>query len=166
MAKRDGTEEALRELLGVLGRGRVALLTPRFAAERETGHVELSIATRGGDSSFLAPLIREAAQEALEVLRSGTEDPVTPAWRRLTRMQREIVLEALTEARARHMRLAAEASVDNTPQGVSAEYAKADAFDAALRELDVMDVDETGQEFRPEPLAAIAPRTKPKTSIR
>ena len=43
---------------------------------------------------------------------------------------------------------------------------EADAFDAALRELDFMDVDETGQEFRPEPLAAIAPRTKPKTSIR
>lgn len=166
MAKPDKTDAALAALLDALDVGRVVLLRPTFAALRESGHVELGVATRGGFCVYVAETLAEAADEARRVIENGEDEPVSPAWRRLARMQREIVTEALSEARARHMRLAAEANVEDDARSAAAEYAKADAFNAALAELEFIPTDEHDVELpteKLEPVRPIQPRTKRAT---
>lgn len=161
MAKPDRTEAALLELLEETDGGRVALIRPRFAALRESGHVELAIAHRGGVTVYVAGTIREAADEAAHAIRSGEDEDPVAAWRRLRRMQRELVLETLSEAKARHMRRAADAILGSDNVRAGAEYTKADAFEAAIQELVFIETDETGAELPPtEHLRPIQPRTK------
>lgn len=155
MAKND-TEALLAEVLRRIDPAELRLMVPRFAFVRERAAFELTATTRDCTISWDGKTIAAAAREALEYLETPDPDPFQPAWRRCSRMARHVVRNVLLQHAARHRELAASAKVAGT-QSSAADFEIADAFFAAISELDHEDIDDDGALLQDEPLAA--PRT-------
>jgi hypothetical protein len=146
------TESLLAELVRRIDPGELRLMIPRWAAIRERSAFELNATTRDCTIVWDGKTIAEAAREGLEYLDTPEPDPFQPPWSRCTRMQRQVVRSVLLEHAARHRATAASAKVAATP-GAGAAFALADAFFAAIEELDHQDVDDRGELIVEEPLA-------------
>ncbi|HMJ15113.1 MAG TPA: hypothetical protein VK524_27050 [Polyangiaceae bacterium] len=96
-------------------------------------HYTVSFQTRSFDEGGHGGTVREAVELTLDSLEEGPKDidPVVPSWYALSRMQREVVEQALKGLAAEHK---ARAAVKNLTHERDAhtEYEISDAFEAAL----------------------------------
>ncbi|RLB55849.1 MAG: hypothetical protein DRI90_19165 [Deltaproteobacteria bacterium] len=141
-------EVLLQELINKVSPAEVRLGIPRYAAIREVADVELSFRTRGWDEGFCCKSIRGVVEDALHSLedaQDGDSDPVIPSWYRVSRMQRQVVNQTLKQRAAEHMARAAEANIASRTTASAAEYAMADAFEAALDALMFDNADNDGE---------------------
>lgn len=104
---------------------------------------ELSVDRRDAKMGWVTKSIGDVVASAAEDIESPDDEKIIPAWRRLTRMQREVVTRTLRELESRHMAAAAVAKIARSPSAF-AEYELADAFRAAGEELDFLELDEDG----------------------
>lgn len=158
-------EATLTTLLEKVAPGELKVAVPRFAVLQDLDRCEVSFRTRGYDEVFCGKSIREAAEMALESLEdppAGDVDPIVPSWYRLSRMQRQFVEQTLKGLLADHMARAASLNIARSPQA-HAEYAMADAFQAALVALEFDDVDEHLAPLPVEPLQARVEAEKKET---
>jgi len=149
-------DKTLATLLEKVSPGELKIAVPRFAVLQDVARYEVSFRTRGYDEVFCGKTIRQAAEMALESLEDppeGEVDPIVPSWYRLSRMQRQVVEQTLKRLLADHMAGAASLNIARSPQA-QAEYAVADAFQAALAALEFDDVDEHHGALPAEPLQA------------
>lgn len=171
MPKRNAnTTELGTQLVALIDKvapGSVSLSRTRLPLYDGKPGFEVTVDTRGGKSSWITDTLEESLQCAAEDVDSPAEDPMRAAWRNLTRMQREVVMQTLRAAAAKHMAEAAEANIAHSPEAHSA-YALADAFHAAGEALDFYDIDEKEMLVKAEKLEPIAVATgrrkKPATS--
>jgi len=165
-----GFEKQLIALIEAASPGRVVFTKSRPIYEGKSGY-ELEIATRGTTTTTVTDDLDELIQIALEDFSSGDRiDPVTPAWSRVSRHHREVVIRTLQRFEAAHMARAAKAQL-GAKHSAAAEYEIADAFAAALAVLwTTDDRDENGDiipgtpkleaEGPPEPIHTARPRRR------
>lgn len=163
-------ETALAKLVEHLSPGSITITKPKYSVLKQRTAYELTALTRESSITFVADSIAEVARDAFDAMTDGTEDPIVPAWSRLSRYQRQIVVQTLREHAARHMARAAEAKITCAPSSYT-DYEVADAFQAAIATLDYDDLDEQHALLEREKLAAekpikiTQPRTKPRAPV-
>jgi hypothetical protein len=152
-----GFEKELVELIDAASPGRVVFTKSRPIYQGKSAYA-LEIATRGTTTTTVTDDLEELVQVGLEDLKSGDLiDPVTPAWSRVSRRHREVVIRTLQSIEARHMARAAKAQL-GAKHSARAEYAIADAFAAALAVLWMTDDrDENGDVLPGTPQLAEGP---------
>lgn len=165
--------DTLAQLTALVDRvapGAVTLAQSRFTLDGKKGY-ELTLDTRESKISWHADTLAEVVDDTHDEP-APDEDPIRPAWRRLTRMQREVVTRTLEKLAARHMARAAAAKIASDASAF-AEYELADAFHAACEALQFVDVDEDGMlvmtqklEGKPPIPRPIVPRTTPLPSTK
>lgn len=165
MPKRKATkttdlETQLTKLIDRVAPGNVTLCRSRLTFEGKHWY-ELTLDTRESKMSWHAATLAEVVNDA-EGEPGPEEDPIRPAWRRLTRFQREVVSRTLQELGSKHMARAAAAKVASD-RSAYAEYELADAFHAAVEELDFFEVDENDnplpkENLEAEPIHVATPR--------
>ena len=115
MPKRKATkttnlETQLTTLIDRVAPGNVTLSASRFTLDGKKGY-ELTLETRESKITWhdetLQAVVDEAANEP-----APDEAPIRPAWRRVTRFQREVVKRTLDEFAAKHMARATRRSTD------------------------------------------------------
>lgn len=140
-----GFEKLLAELIEAASPGRIVFTKTRPIFDDKKPCYELEIATRGSTIIIVNPDLEDSLQVALHDLNSGELDPMRPAWSRVSRLHREVVIRTLQSVEARHMAPGAKAKL-GAKYVAGAEYAIADAFHAALSSLwNVDDYDEWGE---------------------
>lgn len=135
----NGFELQLAGLLDKVSPGKVTLSKTRPMFDGRPGY-EVEIDTRESKIVFVVETLAEGVEAAADAIDSGEEDPIRPAWRRLTRFQREVVRRTLEALASKHMARAAAAKIANSRTAHS-EYELADAFHAAFEELQFDNVD-------------------------
>lgn len=146
-------DTALLKLIDHVSPASVCLTKPKYAVIDQRRGIELTVITREAPIVFAAETIAAVAAEALDGLDAPREDPFVPAWSRLARIQRQVVVQTPREHSARHMAQVARAKLGNSGAAF-AEYQIADAFSAAVDALDHEDVDEHNEVLKRERLAA------------
>ena len=113
-------------------------------------HYSVSFQTRAFDESGSGGSIRAAIELVLGSLEDGPKDidPVVPSWYALSRMQREIVEQALKGLCAEHKARGAARNLARE-RDAHTEYEIADAFEAALRCLEFEYENEPGAVWEP-----------------
>jgi hypothetical protein len=165
-----GFERVLVELIDKASPGRIVLSKTRHVFDGGESGFELQLETRSGSISYLDRDLEDSLHCALHDLNSGEEDPIRPAWTRVSRHHREVAIRTLQALESRHMARAAKAQL-GAKYSAAAEYGIADAFHAALAVLwTVDDYDENGEllpgtpkleaEGPPEPIHITKPRKR------
>jgi hypothetical protein len=136
-----GFERELVELLDAVAPGGVEVSrTKRIFDEGRAGFC-VRFVTRSTICDYLDDDLSEAIAVAAADAESGEEDPPIPMFHRLNRLQREVVRRVLELHAAKHMGRAAKAKL-GAGGAANAEYALADAFNAALYALRIADHDD------------------------
>ncbi len=172
MAKTKATTSdanTISKLVERVSPGSITIVKPTYSVREGLDAFAITVRHRGSPVTYVADSLEEAASDVLDYIDDPTEDPIVPHWTRLSRFQREVVVQTLREHGARHMVRAAEAKVSGSPAAHGA-YEVADAFDAAVAALEHDDVDDRSVMLPREPLSAekpslrpIVPRTEPRT---
>lgn len=161
----DGFEQRLAGVIEKLSPGRLGFTKARTVVN-EACRYDVEIDTRGSKISFVVESLTEGLDVVTDALESGEEDPIRPAWRNLSRFQRELVRRTVAELAEKHMALAAAAKVRRDASAY-AEFEIADAFHAAVQELDFEEVDARGmliptdERLEAEPVKVTQPRMRP-----
>lgn len=127
-------EKLLAEVIEAASPGRIVFTKTRPVFDDKASCYELEIATRGSTIIIVNPDLEDSIHVALHDLKSGELDPVRPAWSRVSRLHREVVIRTLEGIEARHMARAAKGKL-GSKHAAGAEYQIADAFHAALSVL-------------------------------
>lgn len=141
-----GFERELVELLDAVAPSGVQFARTRGIFDEGRAGFRVTCITRSTICDFLDQDLREAVAQVLADAKSGEQDPYLPAFHQLDRFQREAVRRVLEEHAAAHMGRAAGAKL-GAGGSAAAEFALADAFNAALGELrcDEHDLTEAGE---------------------
>lgn len=163
-------EKVLAELIEKASPGRVSFSKTKPMFEHHATGYALELVTRATTITIYNDDLEDSLHVGLEDLSSGDEDPIRPAWHRVSRFHREVVIRTLESIVAKHMARAAKARLGAKTDG--GEYAIADAFHAALSQLwTVDDRDMQGEllpdtpklDEPPEPIHVAKPKKRPST---
>jgi len=163
--KPDACEATLQKLVAAVDPGQVTIYRPAYAKLLGREGIAVLLQTRSEGMAFVAKTIRLAAENALDWLdEEPGPDPIIPTWGRTTRHQRQAVIQKLRASAARHMAAAARAQIAKDPIA-AAEYELADAFTAAVQELDLIETDDEDRPLEREPLKVPSKAPRPITEL-